>query len=231
MIGRPVREPLTGVPGFGAVMLALRFPNVISWPLRYPKHRWRPAMTTHDRPTHPAPRGAVRARGRRDAAAHDAAGCRAAEALPHRRAQPRDPGALPHHGRLHPQLRTGRPARPRGVIHRTTARNGCEYEWGVHAAAFGRPLGLTGRAAARDGARRRGRPRLVGAPVAAGAARRRAARHGHRVRRRCGRGLRRSGSRPSWSSSSRPSASTTSSRSWRTPLGVELEDYAERFPA
>jgi 4-carboxymuconolactone decarboxylase len=29
------------------------------------------------------------------------------------------------------------------VIHRTTARNGCEYEWGVHAAAFGRPLGLT----------------------------------------------------------------------------------------
>jgi alkylhydroperoxidase family enzyme len=29
------------------------------------------------------------------------------------------------------------------VIHRTTARNGCEYEWGVHAVAFGRPLGLT----------------------------------------------------------------------------------------
>ena len=30
------------------------------------------------------------------------------------------------------------------VIHRTTARNGCEYEWGVHVVAFGRPLGLTG---------------------------------------------------------------------------------------
>ena len=29
------------------------------------------------------------------------------------------------------------------VIHRTTARCGCEYEWGVHAAVFGRPLGLT----------------------------------------------------------------------------------------
>jgi 4-carboxymuconolactone decarboxylase len=29
------------------------------------------------------------------------------------------------------------------VIHRTTARNGCEYEWGVHAVAYGRPLGLT----------------------------------------------------------------------------------------
>jgi len=29
------------------------------------------------------------------------------------------------------------------VIHRTTARCGAEYEWGVHAAAFGRPLGLT----------------------------------------------------------------------------------------
>lgn len=29
------------------------------------------------------------------------------------------------------------------VIHRTTARNGCEYEWGVHAVAYGRPLGFT----------------------------------------------------------------------------------------
>jgi 4-carboxymuconolactone decarboxylase len=28
------------------------------------------------------------------------------------------------------------------VIHRTTALCGAEYEWGVHAAAFGRPLGL-----------------------------------------------------------------------------------------
>src|SRR3712207_4377318 len=29
------------------------------------------------------------------------------------------------------------------VIHRATARSGAEYEWGVHAVAFGRPLGLT----------------------------------------------------------------------------------------
>jgi 4-carboxymuconolactone decarboxylase len=29
------------------------------------------------------------------------------------------------------------------VIHRATARSGAEYEWGVHVAAFGRPLGLT----------------------------------------------------------------------------------------
>ena len=29
------------------------------------------------------------------------------------------------------------------IIHRTTARCGCEYEWGVHAVAYGRPLGLT----------------------------------------------------------------------------------------
>ncbi len=28
------------------------------------------------------------------------------------------------------------------VIHRTTARCGAEYEWGVHVAAFARPLGL-----------------------------------------------------------------------------------------
>ena len=29
------------------------------------------------------------------------------------------------------------------MIHRTCALNGNEYEWGVHAAAFGRPLGLS----------------------------------------------------------------------------------------
>ena len=29
------------------------------------------------------------------------------------------------------------------VIHRTCARCGCEYEWGVHVLAFGRPLGLS----------------------------------------------------------------------------------------
>lgn len=29
------------------------------------------------------------------------------------------------------------------MIHRTCARTGAEYEWGVHAVAFGRPLGLT----------------------------------------------------------------------------------------
>ena len=29
------------------------------------------------------------------------------------------------------------------VIHRATARAGAEYEWGVHAVAFGRPLGLS----------------------------------------------------------------------------------------
>jgi 4-carboxymuconolactone decarboxylase len=29
------------------------------------------------------------------------------------------------------------------VVHRATARAGAEYEWGVHAVAFGRPLGLT----------------------------------------------------------------------------------------
>jgi alkylhydroperoxidase family enzyme len=29
------------------------------------------------------------------------------------------------------------------LLHRTCARCGCEYEWGVHAVAFGRPLGMT----------------------------------------------------------------------------------------
>jgi alkylhydroperoxidase family enzyme len=40
------------------------------------------------------------------------------------------------HGRL--------PARDREiVIHRTCARAGCEYEWGVHAATFGEATGLS----------------------------------------------------------------------------------------
>jgi 4-carboxymuconolactone decarboxylase len=29
------------------------------------------------------------------------------------------------------------------LLHRTCARCGCEYEWGVHVVAFGRPLGLS----------------------------------------------------------------------------------------
>jgi 4-carboxymuconolactone decarboxylase len=40
------------------------------------------------------------------------------------------------HGRIEPREREI-------VIHRTCARAGAEYEWGVHAVAFGRPLGLT----------------------------------------------------------------------------------------
>jgi 4-carboxymuconolactone decarboxylase len=40
------------------------------------------------------------------------------------------------HGRVEPREREI-------VIHRTCARAGAEYEWGVHALAFGKPLGLT----------------------------------------------------------------------------------------
>ena len=40
------------------------------------------------------------------------------------------------HGRLDPRDREI-------VIHRTCARTGAEYEWGVHAVAYGRPLGLS----------------------------------------------------------------------------------------
>jgi 4-carboxymuconolactone decarboxylase len=29
------------------------------------------------------------------------------------------------------------------LLHRTCARCGCEYEWGVHAVAYGRPLGMS----------------------------------------------------------------------------------------
>jgi alkylhydroperoxidase family enzyme len=40
------------------------------------------------------------------------------------------------HGRIDPRDREL-------IIHRTCARAGAEYEWGVHAVAFGKPLGLT----------------------------------------------------------------------------------------
>jgi alkylhydroperoxidase family enzyme len=40
------------------------------------------------------------------------------------------------HGLVEPRLREV-------MIHRTCARCGAEYEWGVHAVAFGKPLGLT----------------------------------------------------------------------------------------
>lgn len=40
------------------------------------------------------------------------------------------------HGRIEPREREI-------VIHRACARAGAEYEWGVHAVAFGKPLGLT----------------------------------------------------------------------------------------
>jgi 4-carboxymuconolactone decarboxylase len=45
-------------------------------------------------------------------------------------------GGILGHGRLDPRDREI-------VIHRTCALTGAEYEWGVHAVAFGRPLGLT----------------------------------------------------------------------------------------
>jgi 4-carboxymuconolactone decarboxylase len=40
------------------------------------------------------------------------------------------------HGRIDPREREL-------VIHRTTARTGAEYEWGVHVLVYGKPLGLT----------------------------------------------------------------------------------------
>ncbi len=51
------------------------------------------------------------------------------------RMRPLGAGILAH-GRVDPRDREI-------VIHRTCARSGAEYEWGVHALAFGKPLGLT----------------------------------------------------------------------------------------
>jgi alkylhydroperoxidase family enzyme len=51
------------------------------------------------------------------------------------RMRPLGAGILAH-GRISPREREI-------VIHRTCARTGAEYEWGVHAVGYGRPLGLT----------------------------------------------------------------------------------------
>jgi 4-carboxymuconolactone decarboxylase len=45
-------------------------------------------------------------------------------------------GGILGHGRIDPREREI-------VIHRTCARAGAEYEWGVHVVAYGKPLGLT----------------------------------------------------------------------------------------
>ncbi len=45
-------------------------------------------------------------------------------------------GGILGHGRIDPRDREI-------IIHRTCALTGAEYEWGVHAVAFGKPLGLT----------------------------------------------------------------------------------------
>ena len=68
------------------------------------------------------------------------------------------------------------------LLHRTCARCGCEYEWGVHAVAFGRPLGLSDEQLRATVHGRPRRTRLVGPPAPARAARGRAARHRDRVR-------------------------------------------------
>ena len=72
-------------------------------------------MTTQTDTPHQPARAPLPARGRRDAAPHDAAGRRAAEALSHRRAQSRGPRALPQ--RPAPTSSTSacvEPARSRG---------------------------------------------------------------------------------------------------------------------
>ena len=73
------------------------------------------------------------------------------------------------------------------VIHRTCARCGCEYEWGVHAAVFARQVGLSEEPDRGNRPGRRERSRLVAPPVPARPARRRAPRRRGRLRRPLGR--------------------------------------------
>ena len=71
------------------------------------------------------------------------------------------------------------------VIHRTCALCGCEYEWGVHAVAFGRPLGFTDEQLVATVHGDADDP-AWSERNAPGGARRRAARNGHRLRRAVG---------------------------------------------
>ncbi len=52
------------------------------------------------------------------------------------RMRPLGAGILGANAKVSPQLREA-------MIHRTCALTGAQYEWGVHAIAFGRPLGLS----------------------------------------------------------------------------------------
>jgi alkylhydroperoxidase family enzyme len=98
------------------------------------------------------------------------------------------------------------------VILRTTARCGCEYEWGVHVAFFSAKVGL-GRRRDRGDRPRRTRSRgLVRARARVDPAGRRAARHvGSRTR--CGPNCAATSATSSSSSWSCSRASTTRSRS------------------
>jgi alkylhydroperoxidase family enzyme len=142
MIGRPVREPLTGEPGVGVVRLRFDFRSG-SFCASISEAYRRPPMTTQTaprvRPLDPPYEPEV------------------AETL--RRMMPAGVEPLKlfrtiahNHPILERFRKTGayilnfgtvEPPDREIVIHRTTARNGCEYEWGVHVVAYGRPLGFT----------------------------------------------------------------------------------------
>ena len=97
-----------------------------------------------DRTPHQPARPSVRARRRRDPAAHDAP----ADVEPLRlfRTVAHNPAVLERFRTIGAYiLNFGRvePVDREVLLHRTCARCGCEYEWGVHAVAFGRPLGLS----------------------------------------------------------------------------------------
>ena len=177
MIGRPLAEPRTGRAG-RAAQLALLFskPRAMRSASIFEAVRQRPTGGVHAA-SRPLPRIAPLeppyepevARTLRTA---DAAGRRAAEAVPHRGRQPRGAGALPQHGRLPAQLRDGGARRSRGRDPpHVRAAAAASTSGACTPRCLRAPAGVHGRAAAR----RRvhgdaGRPGLVGAAAPARAA-------------------------------------------------------------
>jgi 4-carboxymuconolactone decarboxylase len=142
MIGLPVREPRTGRPGFGEIGLRFGFRSS-SIPLLFPKQAKEAAVTNVQtpriqplQPPYPEPVGET-LRRMMPPDTEPLKLFRTVARNEHVLERFRTIGAyLLNFGKLDAADREI-------VLHRTCARCGCEYEWGVHAAVFARGVGLS----------------------------------------------------------------------------------------
>jgi 4-carboxymuconolactone decarboxylase len=143
MIGLPVREPRTGRPGIGEVVLRFGFRSSSLHASISEAHTRRPAMTDVQapriqplEPPYPEQVGET-LRRMMPPDTEPLKLFRTVARNEHVLERFRTTGAyLLNFGKLDPADREI-------VLHRTCARCGCEYEWGVHAAIFARAVGLS----------------------------------------------------------------------------------------